>query len=240
MTRSDGRAPRWIAAALVIAGLAAATAVRADPVDDHVARGRELYDRGDFAHARDELLAAYQLEPRPELLFALGQVELNLGRFAQAIDYYQRFIATNPAADQIALAQQAIGAARARLAEQPAAPPPPPPRPAAPPRPPPPPQPRWDNADTGLVALGGAIMALGGGLAFYGHHRAGDHSGTLSQYNDRLSSATLDVWGGAGCLVAGAAVLGGGLVRWRLHLVDVEVQPLAAPHAAGVTWVQRW
>jgi tetratricopeptide (TPR) repeat protein len=213
--------------------------VRADPVDDHVARGRQLYDQGDFTHARDELLTAYQLEPRPELLFALGQVELQLGRFAQAIDYYQRFIATNPAADQIALAQQAIGAARARLAEKPAAPPPPPPpRPAAPPRPPP--QPRGDDADTGLGALGGAIMVLGGGLMFYGYHRAGDHSGTLSQYNDRLSSATLDVWGGAGCLVAGAAVLGGGLVRWRLHLVDAEVQPLAAPHAAGVTWVQRW
>ncbi|HEX3473761.1 MAG TPA: tetratricopeptide repeat protein [Kofleriaceae bacterium] len=238
MIRSDGRAPRWLAAALVIAGLAAAIPVRADPVDDHVARGRQLYDQGEFRQARDELLAAYQLEPRPELLFALGQVELNLGRFAQAIDYYQRFIATSPAADQIALAQQAIGAARARLAERPAALPPPFPKPAAPPRPPP--QPRWDDADTGLVALGGAIMVLGGGLVYYGHHRAGDHSGTLSQYDDRLSSATLDVWGGAGCLVAGAAVLGSGLVRWRLHLVDAELQPLAAPRAAGVTWVQRW
>jgi tetratricopeptide (TPR) repeat protein len=238
MIRSDGRAPRWIATALVIAGLAAATAVRADPVDDHVARGRRLYDQGDFLHARDELLAAYQLEPRPELLFALGQVELNLGRFAQAIDYYQRFIATSPAADQIALAQQAIGAARDRLAEKPTAPPLPPPKPAAPPRPPP--QPRWDDVDTGLTALGGAIVILGGGLVFYGHHRAGDHSGRLSQYNDRLSSAALEEWGGASCLVVGAAVLGSGLVRWRLHLVDAEIQPLAAPRAAGVTWVQRW
>jgi tetratricopeptide (TPR) repeat protein len=237
MIRSDDRTPRWLACALVIAGLAVTTAAHADPADDHVARGRQLYDRGDFAHARDELLAAYQLEPRPELLFALGQVELNLGRFAQAIDYYQRFIATNPAADQIALAQQAIGAARDRLAEKPA-PLTPPPKPAAPPRPPP--QPRWDSADTGLTVLGGAIMVIGGGLMFYGHHSAGDHSGTLSQYNDRLSSATLDVWGGAAGLVAGAAVLGGGLVRWRLHLVDAEVQPLAAPRATGVTWVQRW
>jgi tetratricopeptide (TPR) repeat protein len=238
MTRAGDRAPRRIATALVIAGLAAATAVRADPVDDHVARGRRLYDQGDFGHARDELLAAYQLEPRPELLFALGPVELNLGRFAQAIDYYQRFIATSPAADQIALAQQAIGAARARLAENSAAPPRPPPRPPAPPRPPP--QPRWDDADSGLAVLGGAIMALGGGLVVYGHHRAGDHSGRLSQYNDRLSTASLDEWGGAGCMVVGAAVLGSGLVRWRLHLVDAEVQPLAAPRAAGVTWVQRW
>lgn len=238
MIGAGHRAPRRIATALVIAGFAVATAARADPVDDHVARGRRLYDQGDFPHARDELLAAYQLEPRPELLFALGQVELNLGRFAQAIDYYQRFIATNPAADQIALAQQAIGAARARLAEKPAAPPRLPPRPPAPPRPPP--EPRWDATDTGLVMLGGAIMALGSGLVVYGHRRAGDHSGTLSQYNDRLSSAALAEWGGAGCLAMGAVVLAGGLVRWRVHLVDAEVQPLAAPRAAGVTWVQRW
>jgi tetratricopeptide (TPR) repeat protein len=235
MTRADGRAPRHIAAALVIAA-AAATTARADPVDDRVARGRRLYDQGDFVHARDELVAAYQLEPRAELLFALGQVELNLGRFAQAIDYYQRFLATSPAADQVALAQQAIGAARARLAEQAA-----PPRLAPPPTPTrPPPQPRWDDADTGLVALGGALMLGGAALVIDGHHRAGDHSGTLSQYNDRLSSAALVEWGGAGCLAVGAVVLGGGLLRWRLHLVDAEVQPIAAPRTAGVTWVQRW
>ncbi len=237
MTRANRRAPRHLATALAIAGLAAAAAAHADPVDDHVARGRQLYDQGDFAHARDELLTAYQLEPRPELLFALGQVELNLGRFAQAIDYYQRFLATNPAADQAALAQQAIGAARARLAEKPAASP----RPAPPPTPPRPlPQPRWDDVDTALAALGGALMLGGAVLVVDGHHRAGDHSGTLSQYNSRLSSAALDEWGGAGCLAAGAAVLGGGLLRWRLHLVDAEVQPIATPRTAGMTWVQRW
>jgi tetratricopeptide (TPR) repeat protein len=223
----------------VITGLAAASAARADPVDDRVARGRRLYDQNDFVHARDELLAAYQLEPRPELLFALGQIELRLGRFAQAIDYYQRFIATSPAADQVALAQQAIGAARARLAEQ-AAPPRPAP-PTTPPRPPrPPPQPRWDDVDTGLAALGGAVMLGGAALVIDGRHLAGDHSGRLSQYNHRLSSAALAEWSGAGCLAVGAAVLGGGLLRWRLHLVDAEVQPIATPRTAGVAWVQRW
>jgi hypothetical protein len=62
-------------------------------------------------------------------LFALGQVELNLGHFAKAIDYYERFIASEPGAEQTALAQQAIGAARAKLAEKPPV--------VAPPRPPP-------------------------------------------------------------------------------------------------------
>lgn len=229
MTRGRG-APWCIATPLAIAGLLAATSARADTVDDHLARGRALYDQGDFAHARDELLAAYQLEPRPELLFALGQVELHLGQYAQAIEAYEQFIATNPAADQAALAQQAIGAARAKLAEKPAV--------APPPRPPP--HRAWDVVDTGIAAGGGATLALGAGLAIYGHHRATDHSGTLSQYNARFSRATLTQWIGAGCLAAGALAAGGAVLRWRIHLVDTEIQPVAMPGTAGVTWTGRW
>jgi len=229
MTR--GRSvPRRIAARLAIAGLLAATAAHADALDDHLAQGRALYDRGDFAGAREELLAAYRLEPRPELLFALGQVELNLGRFAQAIDYYEQFIATNPAADQAALAQQAIGAARAKLAEKPVVTPPLQP----------PPHRVWDDVDTGIAALGGATLLTGAGLVIYGHHRAGGHSGTLSQSNARFSRATVTQWAGAGCLAAGALAAGGAVLRWRIHLVDTEVQPVATPGTAGVTWTGRW
>ncbi|TMQ11172.1 MAG: tetratricopeptide repeat protein [Deltaproteobacteria bacterium] len=198
------RPRRSVALSLAIAGLVSATA-RADAVDDHLARGRELYERREFVHARDELLAAYQLDPRPEILFALGQVELNIGQFARAIDYYERFIATNPGADEVALAQQAIGAARARLAETRVI--------VAPPRPPP--HPVWDVDD-------------------------GDHSGTLSEYNDRLSQAATTQWAGAGCLAAGALAIGGAVLRWRLHLVDTEIQPVAGPRGAGVTWIGRW
>jgi tetratricopeptide (TPR) repeat protein len=233
MTRARRGPWRSVAPSLAVAGLLAATVARADTADEHLARVRELYDKRDFARARDELLAAYQLEPRPELLFALGQVELNMGQFARAIDYYERFIASQPAPDQIALAQQAIGAARARLAEKPAV--------IAPPRPPrPPPHRVWDNSDTGLTAAGSATMLVGGGLLIYGLHLAGDHGGRLSEYNDRLSRATLTQWVGTGCLVAGALAIGGAVLHWRLHVVDTELQPIAGPGAAGVTWVGRW
>jgi tetratricopeptide (TPR) repeat protein len=215
---------------LAIAALLVATRASADTVDEHLAKVRELYDKGDFVHARDELLAAYQLDARPELLFALGQVELNLGHFEKAIDYYQQFIATNPGSDQAALAQQAIGAARARLTEKPpvVAPPPPPPHRA------------WDIEDTGIAALGGTTLLVGAGLFAYGHHLAIDRSGTLSEYNDRLSQATLTQWIGAGCVAAGAIAIGGAILRWRLHLVETEIQPIAAPKTAGVSWVGRW
>lgn len=220
---------RCILAVLLVASVAAAQTPAPPPtVDDHLARVRELYDRGDFTHARDELRAAYQLEPRPELLFALGQVELNLGNFQVAIRYYEQFIATGPAADQIALAQQAIGAARARLATPPA-PPPPPPR-----------HRHWDALDSVLAGAGGAAVLAGAGLVAYGDHLGNDHIGPLSRYERRVDRANRDQWIGAGCIAGGALALGAAVLRWRLHLVDGELAPLAAPGATGVAWLRTW
>jgi tetratricopeptide (TPR) repeat protein len=215
---------------LVSAVLLVATRAGADTVEQHLAKVRQLYDKGDFAHARDELLEAYQHDPRPDLLFALGQVELNIGHYQKAIDYYQQFIATDPGVEQVALAQQAIGAARARLAEKPAI--------AAPSRPPP--HRRWDTEDTGVAALGGTTLLVGVGLFIYGHRLAGDASGTLSEYNDRLSQAQLTQWIGVGCAAAGALAVGAAVLRWRLHLVESDIQPIAAPRTAGIAWVRRW
>lgn len=229
---------RWLAlAALLVASRAGAdtgpdTGPEAGPetVDEHLARVRELYDKRDFAHARDELLAAYKLDARPELLFALGQVELNLGHFQNAIDYYEQFIATGPATDQAALAEQAIGAARARLAEKPQV--------IAPP--PPPPHREWDVADSGIAAFGATALLAGAGLFVYSHQLAVDRSGPLSAYNHRLSRAAITQWTGVGCAAAGALAVAGAMLRWRLHLVDTELQPVAAPRTAGLAWVRRW
>lgn len=217
---------RWLA----IAALLVAAPAAADPMDDQLAKVRALYDRGDFVRARDELLAAYQLEPRAELLFALGQVELNLGHFETAIDDYEKFIATGPAADQIALAQQAIGAARARLSEKSIV--------APPPRPPP--YRRWDSIDTTIAALGGAALATGAGLLLYGQRLGTDHTGSLAAYERRVARANRTEWIGAGCLAAGALAIGAAVLRWRIHLIDAELQPIALPHTGGVSWVGRW
>ena len=67
-----------------------------------------------------------------------------------------------------------------------------------------------------------------------------DHSGTLSQYNDRLSQATVSQRAGAICLAAGALTIGGALLRWRLHLVETDLQPVATSTSAGMAWVHRW
>jgi len=62
----------------------------------------------------------------------------------------------------------------------------------------------------------------------------GNTSGT------RISQAQLTQWIGIGCIAAGALAIGGAVLRWRLHLVDGELQPIAAPRTAGASWVWRW
>lgn len=205
-----------------------AGAARADSVADHLARARDYHSKNDFVHARDELLAAYHLDPRPELLFALGQVEFNLGHYKQAIEYYEQFTASNPSSEQAALAEQAIGAARIEL-DRPRPPPPPPPR-IAPPR-----HRRWDDLDTGVAVFGGLAVALGGGFAFESHRLDEDHSGPLKTYDARVTEArnfriAAVLTGGVGALVVAAA-----LVRWRYHLVDTVVEVRASPTGASVT-----
>jgi hypothetical protein len=98
----------------------------------------------------------------------------------------------------------------------------------------------WDDQDTGIAAIGSASVVAGTGMLLYALHGIDNHGGTLSQYDARLSRATVAAWAGAGCLVTGAAVIGGALLRWRLHLVDAEVRPVVGPSTAGVSWVQPW
>ncbi len=211
-----------VAIALVFA--AAASSAHADRRNDpRMDKIRKLYAQGDYAGVRAELLTAYEVAPAPALLFALGQVELNLGNYQAAIDYYERFLATAPAAEQAALAQQAIGAARFRLSEPAQEPLPvtplepvkdeplerdPPPDPGEQPEQPPSRDARWTVTHTGFVAFGGAAMLLGAGLLYYSHSLGSDRSGSLSDYDSRLAQARTTRWTGAGIMAAGTLIVG--------------------------------
>jgi tetratricopeptide (TPR) repeat protein len=198
---------------------------------------RKAYEAGDYEAVRRELLKAYAIAPRTEYLFALGQVELNLGNYEAAIRYYEQFIARNPSEEQIALAQQAIGAARGRMAQpkpKPVPPPPPPPeRPRVPPR-------QWYAEDTGLVALGGAAILVGGGLLYYSHRLGEDHSGTLSDYDDRVKLSRTTMWSGAGVAGAGAIVIGITLLRWRLRPDGSDLSASVGPGTGTFAITGRW
>jgi tetratricopeptide (TPR) repeat protein len=186
-------------------------------IEEQLAKARDFMAARDFAHTREELIVAYRIEPRPELLFALGQVEFNLGHFKDALDYYQRFAATNPASEQAALAQQAIGAARIELGR---------PKPSAP-APAPLPHRDFDVLDRSLAGFGGLAIVTGVGLIVYGHHLAGNRSGTLHDYDLRINHAHISEWSGGAALGAGTIAVAIALIRWRVHLFEttVEIHP---------------
>jgi len=172
-----------------------------------MARIRELYEQHDYLGVRTELLAEWERTKHPSLLFALGQVELNLEHYQAAIDYYEKFMASTTDQDQIALAQQAIGAARMRIAQ---------PKPEAKPlrhR-------RWYVEDSGLVALGGLAVGVGTGLFVYGNRLGNDRSGTLADYDDRTGTARTVQWTGIAVGSAGLLTIGVTLLRWRLRPED--------------------
>lgn len=188
-----------------------------------VARLRELYDKKDYAAVRQELIAAHAKTKNPQLLFALGQVELNLQHYPDAIAYYEQFLATNPPQEQIELAQQAIGAARIQLANQ---------------------KPRrhrhWHLADTLLVVGGGLALGGGTGLFAYGHRKSLDQSGTLTDYEQRVDRARTMQLAGIGAGAVGVLAITAALVRWRLRPEDGYEVTVSTHHGttASVGW--RW
>src|SRR5690606_37042007 len=91
---------RVVAAAATLAlGMAAATpAARAqgagDPVatyESHVRRGTELFQAEDFAGARGEFQAAYDLHAEPTLLFNIASTHRREGDVETAVEVYRRF-----------------------------------------------------------------------------------------------------------------------------------------------------
>ncbi len=213
--------------------LAVASSARADGlpdpappslIEEHLAKARDYMAAKDFAHTREELLVAYRMEPRPELLFALGQVEFNLGHFADALEYYQRFAATNPAPDQAALAQQAIGAARIELDR---------PKPVAL-VPPPPPHRELDVVDRTLAGFGGLAIVAGAGLIAYGHHLAENRTGTLHDYDLRIKHARITEWAGGAAVGAGAIAFAIAMIRWRVDLFETTLE--AHPTEGGAVF----
>ncbi len=102
--------------ALVIAALVgSATTVLADAKTEaqlHIDRATTLHAEKKYAEASGELASAYALDPRPELLYALGQLQVALDHCDQAIVFYQRFLSTRPAAGPTAAATEAIKTCR--------------------------------------------------------------------------------------------------------------------------------
>ena len=218
---------RALALLLVLAAvpaLAQPTPEALDKARAHFKQGRAYQDAGAYAQAVDEFKAAYALDPRPELLFNIAQVERLAGKKAEAVEHYRQYLEAEPngkGADEAR--RHVVDLTKALEAESPAPDPAPAPAPvpaAAPapvpvPAPAPAPEPRrprlwtWVAASVAVALLaGGAVMWIRTDTAY----EAYEMSMTGAEWEQRREVVedrqtwTRVLLGGAGAAAAGATV----------------------------------
>lgn len=223
-------------------GLAPAIA-HADPAADakaHVARATQAHKEGRFDDARVELEAAYALAPRPELLYALGQVHAKLGRCGDATTYFRRFVVTQSDPQVAKVIDDAIAACKSAEPAPAAAPSQPAPASPAPPSAAPPEGTAWyrDAVGDGLVLAGGIAMIVG--LVEYRSavsdlDAAEDRAATsnVTRYLQLVGEArdkrtTAVVFTGVGALL-----VAGGVVHYALRDRGTEARGVAVAPAPG-------
>lgn len=78
-------------------GSTAATPSTTDEARAHFKRGVELYQEGAFPGALAEFRRAYDLAPNPKVLFNIGQVYYQQRDYANALPYFERYLAESGA-----------------------------------------------------------------------------------------------------------------------------------------------
>lgn len=242
---------RWLVLAMLGALFAPAIALAGDKEDAraHVARATRAHREARYEEALVELETAYRLDPQPDMLYAIGQVDAKLGRCDEAIDHYLRFAATQSDPRVARVVEQAIAAC---------APDAPPARgartePAA--TAPPAPVPRAPGAPTAAIAaqpehwyrdkIGGALVAGGAVAAILAlvEYRsavsdldaAGDRAATtsLARYHELVDRADGKRTTSIVLAGAGAALISTGVVRYVLHSRTLETHDVAIAPARG-------
>ena len=102
-----------IVAVLLVASQA--YAVPRNTVKAHIDKATKAHKEGKFDVALDELKAAYGLDPKPDLLFAIAQVYVKLDKCTEAIEYYEKFLATVKDDGTKQVVAQAIDACKSKL-----------------------------------------------------------------------------------------------------------------------------
>jgi hypothetical protein len=200
-------------------------------------RGSAAFEAQRWDEAARAFAAAYADHPRPELLWAHAQALRFGGRCEAALPLYERFLATDPTAEEIADANTNIAACRELVGEEaevvPVEPAPPPvaePPPSAPPPPPTvkpahrdiaphvQPRPSRDAWGHGLLWSGVGVAGIGAGLLAAGHAQRVEAAGasTELEYEQTFAGAPALGTAGIAVLVTGAALITAGIVRFAV------------------------
>jgi tetratricopeptide (TPR) repeat protein len=204
--------------------LCSAAVALASPADELLERGLRNYAVGRYDEAIASFQRGYELSPRADFLYALGQAQRMKGDCRAAVASYRSYLRTSPPERSAAPARQNLERCEHELANappaavepQPATPPPPPPttiviapRPRA----------RDDRAAAALASVGGAALVAGGVL--WGIGEAGARSlADAASYPDFAAHASdADAFSrertaGIVTVAVGGALVTIAIVRW--------------------------
>ncbi len=206
--------------------------------NEAAARAEAHFAAQEYERAVDALREAYAIEPDPAFVFAEGSALQALGRLADAIEAYERFLALAPPKPQAQKAYERIQACRAELERERPVDRVPPPADAPPPEvtttttdevpstsPPPddsdPVVRPWHRDIAGGVLLGAGLTfaATGGALVGVGatrHSSAADDAMTEGSLRNELRGTVAMQGVGISLAVTGGALLVGAIVRYAI------------------------
>ena len=240
--------------AILAAQLIVMTAVVREAAADTTARGLfkqgiDEYKAQKYDAAATTLQHSYELDPKPDVLFALAQAERLGGHCPEATAHYKKLLESISDLPTAKLIQNNLALCPHPEVEKP------PPAPANRPEPrSPPPAPITrtvvrDVRHTDVLAtmlFAGGMLGLGTGGGFYLASRtsqdAADHAGTLDDHErfaDRMTTERMASFlaGGAGVVMIGVAV-----VRWARGGKSKSTEVTVAPTASGTMMFvsSRW
>lgn len=216
--------------------LAAPSLVLAQPTPKerakaHIDRATQLYEASKFGQARTELEAAYAIDPSPDLLFALGQVHVQLGKCPEASSYYKLFVTRTSADDDVvAITRQAVAACQQAVDA---------------PRGPSGPTPWYKDVIGDALVIGGAAAVISG-IVVYASARGdlddAEAAPSLPRYNELVDGAHTKRAVSVGLLGVGTLLVAGGVLRYKLRDRGGESDVMVAPTAGGgmMLWTGRF
>ncbi|CAN5862570.1 hypothetical protein BH11MYX3_BH11MYX3_24450 [soil metagenome] len=215
-----------------------------DKAQPHIAKAMKAHKAGNFTEALAELQLAYKLDPRPELLFAIGQVSIKLDRCDDAVTYYEQYLATKPSTEAASDTREAIDTCKAK---QLAARPPPPPA-----LPPPSDSPYlpgqkataeharspWYKDKVGDALVVGGVAATVIGLVLYTGARGdlddAESAPDLPRYQELVDDAHGKRTWSIVLVGGGVALIGVGVAHYMLHDRHTETRGIGmAPTTSG-------
>jgi hypothetical protein len=230
---------------------APAPAGNAAAADAKIASAKQHYAHAELGAALADLAEAYHLDARPDLLYAMAQIEVELNDCAGAVAHYKQYLSTNPPAKARDATAKAKAACEAKLGVTPTTtepvktPPPPPkvivkevPRPLETVE-----RPFYKDGLGDGLAVSGVVVGGAGAVLYLLARKDIDSSetaATLGAHDQLVNEAhnlrTYAVIAGS----VGGALAVGAIIRWAAHGGGTEtrerVSVTIAPSPDGTGW----